>query len=964
MGFFAAAMAGEMLRIGDIPLDEPIDLSPHWSVLEDPGQRLTIENLLTPEWADRFTPAPQLFPNHHQDSLNFGMTDSAIWLRMTVRNNSTTELHRMLEINFPYLQQLDFYLLDAYGLHRTTSGHHLPFAQRPVEHRNFVFPVHIPAGDGITLYLRAAAKASSVRIPARLWAPEQFAQHSLHEYMEHALYFGMLLALCLYNFLLFIAIRDKAYLYYVIFSLSVALALGAYGGIAYQLFWPNSPAWAQIAPMVGFAANGMTLLQFQRHLQSTWTTAPVLDRIMRCCIWFNMVHIAVLFFALETVLRLSVAIDGLNALLILVVAIVGACRGQRSARIFLIAFSGFVIASLFTTARAMGAGVPNPLVNYGLQIGSALEMLLLSLALADRINQVRKEKEAAQEELVVNLKRSERMLELRVADRTAELSAINAELIVHERALAAAKEEAEEASRMKSAFLANMSHEIRTPMNAVIGMAWLALRTELTAKQRDYVEKIHRSAISLLGIINDILDFSKIEAGKLDIERIPFSLNEVLTNVRTVTAQRAQEKGLQYEFEISEDVPMQLIGDPTRIGQVLINLLNNAIKFTEQGEVRLRCHSTRVGNRTVTLHFSIHDTGIGLSAQEQQKLFHAFTQADGSITRKFGGTGLGLAISKGLVEMMGGIMSLHSEPGVGSIFSFTIHAELSALLQGAHQYSPMLGTQAIPDLEGCRLLLAEDNELNRQIACEMLVATGAQVAVAENGSLAVEILLADGPDAYDLVLMDIQMPVMSGPAATRRLRMEAAFDKLPIIAMTAHATVEESAHYLDIGMQGHVTKPIDPDAFYATLAHFLGRGLRPKKGLHAAHQERSADDLVPIPVAVPGFHTEETLVRLGGDVALYHELLETLAHSLTLALVQFDIARESDVVETLRLTAHNIRGMSANIGAATLAMAAAELETALREKRAGAQQIAAFRTLTADTLQAVQTALSEESAAM
>ncbi|MGH8809617.1 MAG: 7TM diverse intracellular signaling domain-containing protein, partial [Noviherbaspirillum sp.] len=639
-------------RVDQQPAGMPVILAPHMAVLEDPEQQWTIADVTGAELAGQFIPR-----RSNAESANFGLTRSAMWLRITLTNESGTNLERLLEISHPHLHHVDWYAPSASGYQQVATGGAHPFAQRAIEHRHFVFPVHLPAVSETTFYLRVAS-GTGLDVPAKLWTPQIFNERSIQEYMGQALYFGMLFALGVYNFLLFASLRDRVYLYYVLFLASNLLSTVAFSGVAFQFVWPDSPNWSMISSMVGFALTGFTLLLFQRRLLATWETVPWLDRVMCGFMALNVLQIAgFLLLPYQKMIAAGIAIDAANMLLALAVGIVCKIRGQRSARFFLLAFSCLVLAAVTVALRSYGVtAVPNFLAVYGMQIGSALEMLLLSLALADRFNQIKRDKEVAQQQLVDSLKRSERVLEMRVAERTAELSRTNAELREHERALEAAKEVAEEASRMKSAFLANMSHEIRTPMNAVIGMAYLALRTDLSGKQRDYVEKIHRAAVSLLGIINDILDFSKIEAGKLGIEKTDFSLHEVLANVSTVTTQRAQEKGLRYVFDVAEDAPVHLNGDPLRIGQVLINLVSNAIKFTHAGQVQLRCRVAQSHASGVELRFEVEDTGIGMTADQQAKLFHAFTQADDSTTRKYGGTGLGLAISKRLVEMMGGAM--------------------------------------------------------------------------------------------------------------------------------------------------------------------------------------------------------------------------------------------------------------------------------------------------------------------
>ncbi|MCA1856484.1 response regulator [Massilia oculi] len=666
----------------------------------------------------------------------------------------------------------------------------------------------------------------------------------------------------------------------------------------------------------------------------------------------------------------------------------------------------------------------------------------------DTLNRLRKAEQVAngllreKSRIEQQLRELNEDLEQKIAARTEELTQSNLR--------------AEAANVAKSEFLANMSHEIRTPMSAIIGMAYLALRTDLNPKQQDYVGKIHRAALSLLGIINDILDFSKIEAGKLDVEQVPFCLDEVLGNVASVTSQRAADKRLEYLFHVPHAVPRKLVGDPLRLGQVLINLVNNAVKFTPSGELQLSCIPLKGAEPgRVKLRFAVRDTGIGIGEEQQAKLFRAFSQANGSTTREYGGTGLGLSISQQLVGLMGGRIAVDSAPGAGSTFHFDLdfalsgepestlvappelngarvlvvddsalarailrealaalplrvecasdarHAEgaivaadaagmpyrlvltdcsmprmdgielvrrisankdlsappLTVLVTafgredvqaraeqaGVHGFlfkpfvqSALSGTlaklfAAAPagaagagvartHQQGARVLVVEDNLVNQQIARELLEAQGMDVDVASTGRQALDKLAEAGPGAYRLVLMDLEMPQLDGHAATVELRQDPRFDELPVIAMTAHALAEIRERCLAEGMQDYITKPVDPEKLYATLARWMGKAMpaRPLATLPAA-------DMAPLP-GLAGIDSSFGLRNVGGNSALYVELLDRFRASQRDAGGAIRSDLEAGRLREAASRAHSLRGVAGNIGARALQGLSQEIE--------------------------------------
>ncbi|MCG8315951.1 MAG: ATP-binding protein [Pseudomonadales bacterium] len=1018
---WAVCIANQGFAKAEFSVDETTayyDLTTVSEYLEDPTNQLTLEEV-------RSAAAQTNWRISGETGLSFGYTKSSYWIRVFINNESESIQQRFIEIAYPVLDYIEVYeFRNDLQVNNYQFGDQLPFNDRPINHSNFLVALDLPPSSHTEVLIRVTS-GSAMQIPLSLWEQSALVERDQDLIISRGIYFGAMTIMALYNLMLFFVLRDKNFLYYVVYVMSMASFVFSLKGLSFKYFWPSATSWNDQSLVVFLALVVVAAASFTSSFLRVKDTRPLINKLLIFHAGLGVLCALLAFVLPYRLAILSTIISALSGILMCFTA--GILRwqdGYHAVKYYLIAWTFMLGGGVVLALNKFGV-VPNNLwTQNAVQIGSGLEVVLLSIALANQINSERRLREEAQKEsiqaqanAVASLKQYQnlynnavqglflldlrgyftrinpsvsRMLscdeqELLIKNNPSPLPIYHffpdlntlitkpdklirgesirlkgkcqngktiwtvitlrpvfenqklefyegsmvdiSESIEKEEALRE-RETAESTAKAKSAFLATMSHEIRTPMNGVLGMVEMLRGTDLNFHQTRYVNTIYNSGRALLGVINDILDYSKIESNKLEVEKISVDLSELIDECVSVFSNLCEEKNLPLYVDLDPKIPSRISSDSTRIRQIILNLLSNAFKFTENGYVYIRVDQMADS----MIRFTVQDTGIGLDNATQSKLFTSFSQADSSTTRKYGGTGLGLAISKRLAELMGGEIGVVSESGNGSKFWFTIknyqeeaappvsviknsakqllmiatedkkfskayhrylrsqvgkvvalndvdqliaHLERSTTLKdqlfllqdsffdaiSAHQQfrkikdrivvltqagkarkyqdkikhqlilerpvSPFQITQTIKyclepdspiqelldevlDIRGLRFLVAEDNTVNQMVIKGILKKHGGDVTIAENGQTAVE-KFRNHQQNIDVVLMDIEMPVMNGYEATQAIRnfeKQQGLQRTAIFGLSAHALAEYMTQATAAGMDGFITKPI------------------------------------------------------------------------------------------------------------------------------------------------------------
>ncbi|HWT67833.1 MAG TPA: 7TM diverse intracellular signaling domain-containing protein [Pseudomonas sp.] len=726
-------------------LTQSLPLGRTLQVFEDVDGQATIDDV-------RNQAAAGHFKQHDKATLNAGYSRSVFWLKIDLHYrpaNPAAQRSWLLELAYPPLDHLDLYAPDAAGHYQLVrqTGDALPFSTREIRQNNYLFNLNFAPDQMQTVYLRLQSQGS-IQAPVTLWSSTAYLEDQPVRLYVLGLIYGVLLGMLVYNLFIYLSVRDTSYLYYIFYIASFGFYQLSVNGAAVQYFWPDNPWWANAATPFFIGCAGLFGSQFARSFLQTASFSRWLDRLLLALVMFSALVLGLsLMTSYALALRLATALALTFTVAIFAAGIFAWLRGLRVARYFIIAWSAFLLGGIINTLMVLGY-LPNVfLTMYSSQIGSAIEVALLSLALADRINAMREQQAQT------------------LLDAGQKLEVLNQQLA--------------RSNQLKDEFLATLTHELRTPMNGVIGSLELMQTVEMDAELEQYQQTAAGSAREMMRMVNGILTLTELQAGKLTASTSTFSLRGVVDSLRMQFEGHAGNKSLDFKVDVAPNVPDRLYGDSAKLAQCLECLLDNAIKFTRVGGVALRVSAKTVKPDRLALTFAVIDTGIGFTDLGEATLYQRFFQLDGSMTREYGGLGIGLAICRQLIELLGGRLTHRSEPGRGSRFQLDVELDISAAESPAVSFmDPDFTRLRLP--QECKVLVVDDNSINQLVMRGMLLKLGFRVRTADNASAAFDILQRE---TFDAVLLDCQLPAQEGESACCRIRALPGCAELPVFVI-------------------------------------------------------------------------------------------------------------------------------------------------------------------------------------
>lgn len=767
-------------------------------IYEDTTGKLDIEDVSSPEISQQFEPSKEKTPN-------FGYTSSSYWFRFSVRNEAAEDTEWLLEIQYPLLDYIDLYIpaQSSYSVKR--SGDRLRFDKREIKHRNFIFTLPCRKDEVTTFYLRVRSD-STMAIPLVIWSSTAFIEKDQSEQYLLGLYYGIIIVMILYNLFIFFSLKDQDYLYYVLYLIAFGIFQSTMNGLAFEYLWPENSSWGNRAVPFFVSIALLLLLVFSKSFLQVKHSFPKINRIFLVLIGFDVVFcVLALFCRYSLTVRTNTMLAFISVSYIFLCSVFCFLKGYQPARFMIFAWTAFLGGLLISILRGFGVLPNNFFTLYGMQIGSALEVVLFSLALADRFNLIRKEKENAQAEVIKN--------------KNEVVQALN------------------KTNQLKNDFLSMTAHELRTPLHGIIGISE-SLISSKTENISDFCRKnlnmIVLSGKRLSSLVNNLLDLSRLRYDDIHLNLQPVNLQTVVDIVLELSKPLAQSKNISLESDIPHNLPL-IEADENRLQQILHNLIDNAVKYTESGSVNLTAERQ---DELVTV--SIRDTGIGIDQKRFEEIFKPFEQLNPSNDEPVSGIGVGLSITQKLIDKHGGKIWLESEMGVGSCFYFTLRISQTQ----TEQIDKPLETDIIPgieqssapgdfntisqntggkneehDIEKHRLLIVEDDPINMQVLDNYLTESGFTLCKAYNAEEAQEFL--DRGEPPDLILLDIMMPGISGLEFCKKIRQSLPMHELPIIFLTARNQLTDILEGFSLGANDYLVKPFGKEELTTRIINQL-----------------------------------------------------------------------------------------------------------------------------------------------